>query len=149
MSRITSKQKRELAQYLFVDQGLSQAEIASWVGTSETQVSRWKRKYDWDKLRSARSLTRDQLIANAYEQADLIYKVAKEEKRPVNSKEADILVKLSVQIKNLDKELNAQSAMTVFKHFNEFLIREGQLETAKQLTEHERVFVINLMQPSD
>lgn len=145
MSELTNTKKRELAQYLYIYQGLPQVEIAAFVDTSETQIMRWKKKYEWDTLRNANSLTREQLIANAYTQAKLIYDTADAEKRAINSKEADILVKLSAQIKNLEKDLNAISAMTVFKSFNEYLIREGQLDVAKQLIEWERLFVINLM----
>lgn len=145
-----TKSKHDLARYLYTEANMSQVEIADFVGTSATQISRWKTKdkkqnHDWDALRKAHNLSSGQLIANAYEISQDIYEEAKSEKRSITSKEADVLVKLSTTIKNLERELNVQTATLVLQKFNDFLIQQNKLDLVKQFVEPQREFVLNLM----
>lgn len=140
-----TKDKRTLAKYLYVEMNMIQAEVAEFIGSSPTQVSRWVRAEKWETLRKAHNLSSTQLIANAYEMSQAIYDTAKAEKRNLTASESDQLVKLSTVVKNLEKEMNVQTATLVLKKFNEYLIQSNRLDLAKMFVDPQRDFVLNLM----
>lgn len=149
----SNKALKQLARSLYTSHNMTMEEVGLYVDKQASQISRWKKAdknngIDWDKERSVNSLTVDKLIINAYEEADAIHEEARSENRRLNSKEMDILVKLSAYIKNLQKELNVNVATLVFRGFNDHLIKSGKLETAKEIAPHEREFVLSLM-PSE
>ncbi|MEQ9021342.1 MAG: hypothetical protein RLN82_01110 [Pseudomonadales bacterium] len=125
--------------------GMTGKEISDYVKTSETQISRWKKEGKWEELRKVKTISNNQLIMNAYKASQAIYDLADKDDRVLNSKETDQVLKLSATVKNLERELNVQTATLVFKGFNEHLIKSGQLDLAKEFIEHQREFVLSLM----
>lgn len=133
--------KRELAQYLFVNDNLSQKEIALKVGASENTVSKWVKDGKWDMLRSSMTITRQEQLSRLYDQIAALNKNIVDNQDGIpSSKDADILSKLSIAIRKLENEasiadiievsrrvmdwlrpVNPQKAIEVGHVFNEFI----------------------------
>jgi DNA-binding XRE family transcriptional regulator len=132
--------EKKLAEQLYIYSGASQSKIAEDLGISEKTFTKWKDEGDWDKIKSARNLGKDQLICNLYNQALRITQSAEDEIRELNSKEMDIIIKISSTIDKLDKKLNLPNIITVFKEFNTWLSKVNPT-FAKQITEYQKKFV--------
>lgn len=126
------EQKRELALELYLHSGKSQKEICEYVGWTEITFTRNKNKYNWDKLKAARTTTRDSNISLMLEQIERINNDARDEDRQLSSKEVDTVVKLSSAIEKLDKKNNIGQYIQVFTRFIEYL-SEVDPEKAKGL----------------
>lgn len=61
-------EKRAVAQPLYTRGKLSRKEICKIVGVAEKTLRSWIEKYEWDNLKEAYSVTRQQLLADAYSQ---------------------------------------------------------------------------------
>ena len=61
-------EKRNIAQPLYTKGKLSRKEICNIVGIAEKTLRAWIEKYNWDDLKEAYSVTRQQLLADAYTQ---------------------------------------------------------------------------------
>lgn len=71
-------QKRSLAQSLYIKGHLSRKEIAEIVGITEKTLRDWIQKYNWDALREAQSVTRQQLLLDAYTQLKAVNQAIEE-----------------------------------------------------------------------
>ncbi|BDD11660.1 hypothetical protein FUAX_40920 (plasmid) [Fulvitalea axinellae] len=70
--------KRELAQGLYIKGTLSKKEIAKFVGVTDKTLRTWAEKYAWDQLKEAQSVTRQQLLADAYAQLKAVNQAVQE-----------------------------------------------------------------------
>lgn len=61
-------EKRSLAQSLYVKGNLSRKEISNIVNVTEKTLRSWIDKYGWDDLKEAQTVTRQQLLTDAYKQ---------------------------------------------------------------------------------
>lgn len=118
---MTNEQKRDLARLIFMSEPTStQKEVAARVGVSEQTLSKWAKEEKWDKLRRSKLATRQQELNNAYLQLEELNRLIMsrpEGARFPDSKEADTLLKLSAQIRNLETKLNMTAIMDVGIHF--------------------------------
>lgn len=69
---MTNKEKKSLAKNLYIKGNLSQTAIAEKVGCSRSSVSEWIKKGKWDELKESQTLTRGQLLQDAYKQLKAI-----------------------------------------------------------------------------
>jgi hypothetical protein len=67
-------EKRALAQSLYTRGYLSRKEICEIVGITEKTLRAWIDKYDWDALKEAQTVTRQQLLTDAYRQLKAVNK---------------------------------------------------------------------------
>ena len=117
-------------------ENLTQQEIAERVGVSRVTVSNWVRAGKWEEQKAGLTLTRQEQVANLYRQVAEINRAISaraEGERFPNSKEADILGKLSAAIRNMDQETGIADIISVLTGFSEWL-RPFDLEKAKELT---------------
>lgn len=99
--------EKQWAQTLYLRENLTQLEIAERVGVSRVTVSKWVRDGKWEEQKAGITLTRQEQVANLYRQvAEINRTIATrhEGERFPNSKEADILGKLSAAIRNMEQE---------------------------------------------
>lgn len=133
---LTNAQKKEWAKTLYLRENLTQQEIADRVGVSRVTVSNWVRAGKWEEQKAGLTLTRQEQVANLYRQVAEINKAisarAEGEHYP-NSKEADILGKLSASIRNMEQETGIADIISVLTGFIEWL-RPLDLDKAKELT---------------
>ena len=136
MADLTNAQKKEWAKTLYMRENLTQQEIAERVGVSRVTVSNWVRAGKWEEQKAGLTLTRQEQVANLYRQVAEINRVISaraEGERFPNSKEADILGKLSAAIRNMEQETGIADIISVLTGFIEWL-RPFDLEKAKELT---------------
>lgn len=136
MADLTNAQKKEWAKTLYLRENLTQQEIADRVGVSRVTVSNWVRAGKWEEQKAGLTLTRQEQVANLYRQVAEINRAISgraEGERFPNSKEADILGKLSAAIRNMEQETGIADIISVLTGFIEWL-RPFDLEKAKELT---------------
>lgn len=136
MADLTNAQKKEWAQTLYLRENLTQQEIAERVGVSRVTVSNWVRSGKWEEQKAGITLTRQEQVANLYRQVAEINRAISaraEGERFPNSKEADILGKLSAAIRNMEQETGIADIISVLTGFVEWL-RPLDLDKAKELT---------------
>lgn len=136
MADLTNAQKKEWAKTLYLRENLTQQEIAERVGVSRVTVSNWVRSGKWEEQKAGLTLTRQEQVANLYRQVAEINRVIStraEGERFPNSKEADILGKLSAAIRNMEQETGIADIISVLTAFIEWL-RPLDLDKAKELT---------------
>ena len=122
--KLTINQKKEWAKLLFIkDANITQKEIATKVEVSERSISKWVNEDGWEQLRQSNLLSREEQLRNLNEQWNELNKAIKNKpkgERFPDSKEADILSKLSNAIKNLQTEIDLTGALeagTGFIHY--------------------------------
>ncbi len=133
---MTNAQKKEWAKTLYLRENLTQQEIADRVGVSRVTVSNWVRAGKWEEQKAGLTLTRQEQVANLYRQVAEINRAISaraEGERYPNSKEADILGKLSASIRNMEQETGIADIISVLTGFVEWL-RPLDLDKAKELT---------------
>jgi putative ATPase subunit of terminase (gpP-like) len=136
MADLTNAQKKEWAKTLYMRENLTQQEIAERVGVSRVTVSNWVRAGKWEEQKAGLTLTRQEQVANLYRQVAEINRAISaraEGERFPNSKEADILGKLSAAIRNMEQETGIADIISVLTGFVEWL-RPFDLDKAKELT---------------
>lgn len=133
---LTNAQKKEWAKTLYLRENLTQQEIADRVGVSRVTVSNWVRAGKLEEQKAGLTLTRQEQVANLYRQVAEINRAISaraEGERYPNSKEADILGKLSASIRNMEQETGIADIISVLTGFIEWL-RPLDLDKAKELT---------------
>ena len=136
MADLTNAQKKEWAKTLYLRENLTQQEIAERVGVSRVTVSNWVRAGKWEEQKAGLTLTRQEQVANLYRQVAEINRsisARAEGERFPNSKEADILGKLSAAIRNMEQEMAIADIISALTGFIEWL-RPLDLDKAKELT---------------
>lgn len=103
---MTNSQKRELAQKLYVANFFpTQRKLAEEVGVSEVTISTWAKKYKWDEQKESWLASQTEQLSFLYRQLRLLKEELEESGRQTyNSKEVDIVIKLTAAIKNLKSE---------------------------------------------
>lgn len=143
MTSINNSQKKQWAQTLYLRENLTQLEIAERVGVSRVTVSKWVRDGKWEEQKAGITLTRQEQVANLYRQvAEINRTIATrhEGERFPNSKEADILGKLSAAIRNMEQETGIADIISVLTAFIEWL-RQLDLDKAKEITRLADAFI--------
>ena len=105
---MTISDKQYLSKILFTVQKLDQKVIAKKVGVSEKTISVWVEKFQWKKLRNRLLVSKDEVLSNLYEQLEALNNAIRERedgKRYANTKEADVQVKYTASIRNLETDL--------------------------------------------
>lgn len=143
MAALNNSQKKQWAQTLYLRENLTQLEIAERVEVSRVTVSKWVRDGKWEEQKAGITLTRQEQVANLYRQvAEINRTIATrhEGERFPNSKEADILGKLSAAIRNMEQETGIADVISVLTAFIEWL-RPLDLDKAKELTRLADAFI--------
>jgi transcriptional regulator with XRE-family HTH domain len=141
--------KKEHAKLLFTQEKLSQKEIAEKVNVSEQTITKWvnANNGEWKRLRQSLIVTKKEQLSRIYEQIDEItQEIQKREegKRYVNSKEADILVKLTAAAKNLETDASVSVVIEVAMKFLDY-IRPIDLEKAKEISGYFDSYIKDLL----
>ena len=105
---LTNQQKKDLAKLLYLNQGLTQQEIADKVGVSRVTVGRWATDGNWEMLRAAVTSTREEQVRNLYQQiAQINRAIADSETKCATPAQADTILKLSAAISKMEGDFLA------------------------------------------
>lgn len=143
MAELKSEQKKMLAREIYLLGSYTYEEIAEKVGAQRQTISRWAKSGNWESLKSGMSVTREQILKNMYRHLNQINEdiLARDKSnRQPNSKEADVMVKLSAAIKSMELDVGISDIISVGMRFCEFL-RRSDLDKAKEFTRYWDVFI--------
>ena len=147
MSELSRQQKKEWAKILYLKEQITQKEIAEKVSITEKTISKWVNEEDWERLKASIIISKEESLRRIYMQINEIN--AAIELRPVgeryaNTKEADILTKLSATARNLEIDLSVDDVIEVFMRFINWL-RPVNLDDAKKIIIHQDSFIKTIL----
>lgn len=136
--KVSISDKQYLAKILYTREKLEQKVIAKKVGVSEKTISKWVNDFGWKKLRSRLLVSKENVLNDLYEQLENLHdSIRKKEagKQFADSKEADIQIKYTASIRNLETELAiadlVESGIRFIKHLQQVGTMEQVLEFAE------------------
>ena len=118
---MTIEDKKYLAKILYTREQLDAKVVAKRVTTSEKTISKWVAEGNWKMLRNRLLISKDQQITLLYEQLEkLNIAIQAKEQGYADTKEADILIKYTAAIRNLETDLAigdlVESGIRFIKH---------------------------------
>jgi transposase-like protein len=133
-----STDKKQKAKALFLTGQYLQKEIAAIVGISEKTLSKWANdeKEKWEDLKVSMLTTRSNELRRLYKMLRIINDGLDEKSEmglPINSKDADAVLKLTAAIKNLEIETSIAEKVEVGSEFIN-MIRKEDIELSKVIT---------------
>jgi DNA-binding XRE family transcriptional regulator len=126
-SSVTVQIKKDFAKILYLEGAFTQKEIAQRTGTSEQSLVKWIEKGNWKKLKQSLLTTKKTQLSNLYNQLEAINDFIIERgnesggKAWADTKEADIISKLTASIRQLETESNAAATVDVFMKFSDWV----------------------------
>jgi transposase len=128
--------ERDFAKILFVNDHVSQKEIATRLKVSEKTVGKWAKEEDWEKLKKSMLVTKDNQLNMFYDQLDFINNdIKSRDYKIATTKEADVISKITSAIKKLETELSIGETVEVAKQLIQF-VRSQDVAFANLLTKY-------------
>jgi len=103
-------EKKELAKSLYIKSKLNRKQICEMVDCAEKTLRNWIKKYNWDQLREAETITRSELLRSAYKQLQQVNQHIEKELNGIPNKEMSD-VKAVIR-----KEIEALSEMPLYQY---------------------------------
>ena len=119
---------KELARLYYLN-GDTQKLVAEKVGVSRVTVNKWVSDGGWDALRTAKSITRKELVAKIMKKAD--------EKLENGDMSADEMAKLAASIEKIDKRTNATTIIEVLTQID----KELTVDFLKMTNRYQDIFI--------
>jgi transposase len=128
--------EKDFAKVLFVNDNVSQKEIASRLNVTEKTIGKWVKDGDWEKLKKSMLVTKENQLNMLYDQLDFLNTDIKDRDYKIaTSKEADVISKLTSAIKKLETEISIGETVEVAKQLIQF-IRSQDIAFANELTKY-------------
>lgn len=127
---LSKTQEKEYAKILYVNEKLTQKEIAERVNVTEKTVGKWIEAGGWNKLRQSLLATKPHNIDLLY-QALTVLNESFQGSVPTPS-QIDSVAKLTASIKNLETDLGLGEIFTVGTNFIQF-VRNNSPEKVKEV----------------
>jgi len=128
----TTERQREWARQLYLHEGATIKDIFLKTGAPETDIRRWVAEGSWEGLKRSLLTSKEFQLTQLYKLLEqLTDKMQANDE--VTTKDADLLVKYTAAIKNLDTEIDIPAITQVAKQFTTWLRRKN-LELAQQVT---------------
>lgn len=127
---------RQKAKSLYITGQYTQKEIAALIGVTEKSITKWKEQEDWESLKESLLTTRENELRRLYKMLKVInddIDTRAKDGIPINSKEADAVLKLTAAIRNLELETSIADKVDVGSAFIN-LVRKDDVELAKTIT---------------
>lgn len=108
--------RKQKAKSLYLTGQYDQKEIANIVGASENTITKWKNEDQWESMKESLLTTRENELKRLYKilrilNDDIDFKG--DAGIPINSKEADAVLKITSAIKNLELETSIADKVEV------------------------------------
>lgn len=131
MADVTISDKQYLAKILYTREKLDGKVVAKKVGVSEKTISNWVTNFGWKTLRNRLLVGKEEVLSNLYEQLQELndfIKAKETGKKFGDTKEADIIIKYTAGIRNLETELSIADVVDSGIKFIKFLQVAGTLD---------------------
>ncbi len=143
---ITMSDKQYLAKILFTREKLEQKLIAKKVGVSENTISKWVNDFNWKALRNRLLVSKDQILNDLYEQLENLHNAIRLKdagEQYADTKQADIQIKLTASIRNLETDLAIADLVESGIRFIKHLQSTGTMEQVLEFSELWNAFLLN------
>jgi DNA-binding XRE family transcriptional regulator len=137
MTALTNKQKKEWAETLYKSSDITQKEIAAKVSVSEQTMTKWVKEGEWENLRKSLLTTKSEILRGYYDVLDKIRKKLKEENTIGDSKLADMNVKYTAAIKNLETDASLAELIEAGRLFVNDLMEKDPQFALRVLNEYD------------
>lgn len=135
MPELSNKKKRELAERLYVNDGMKANAIAEDLNVSAATISRWKNEDNWESRR------RNNLTAPHKIKEILLKELQTIAEGGESNVDADALAKMSKVIDTLTDKVSVQSVITVFKEFDNWMSQQDA-HKAIEFVKYHKEFII-------
>ncbi len=135
---MTESDKQYLAKVLFTSQKMEQKLVAKKVGVTEVTMSRWVTKFGWKDLRNRLLVGKEEILNNLYEQLEELNNTIREKEkgsRYADTKQADVLIKLTASIRNMETELAIADIVGAGLKFIKFIQTKGTFTQVQEFAE--------------
>jgi transposase len=136
--------KQYLAKILYTSQKLDQKLVAQKVDVSEVTMSKWVNQFGWKNLRSRLLVGKEEILSNLYEQLEELNNTIREKdkgSRYADTKQADVLIKLTASIRNMETELAIADIVGSGLRFIKFIQQKGTFEQVSEFAELWNAFI--------
>lgn len=138
---ISKAQEREYARILYVNERITFKEIAERTGVTEKTIGKWADADNWAKLRKSLLTTKEAQLVHWYNQLDALNENIAQRDMPIpDSKEADIMSKITSNIQRLETEIGLGEYVEVSRKLLTF-IQSIDLEDAKRFKNYIDEFI--------
>lgn len=135
------KEKEKLiARELYLNTSMSQKEIAIKLGISEQTLSKWIKVGKWEELKAAKSITKEQLLKQAYEQLAAINKTIEERGGVPDKQLSDAKGILVKEIALLEKNHSISTAVYIMDRFLNYILTHNS-SIAKEVSQMQLSFI--------
>jgi transposase len=135
MAGLSNKKKQELAERMFIEEGMSGKAIASELEVSEVTISAWRKKGNWDDRRS-------QVLSAPHKIKEILLRELNNVASGLKpSIDADALAKISRVVEAVSSKTSTQIVITVFKEFDNWMAEQDP-EMAVKFTEFHKSFIL-------
>jgi hypothetical protein len=118
--------KQYLAKILFTREHLDQKVVAARVKVSERTMSKWVNDLNWKDLRKRLLLTKENELGNLYEELEQLNTIIKSNPtKHADSKQADIRIKLTSSIRDLETDLGIAELVESGMRFVKYIQQVG------------------------
>jgi transcriptional regulator with XRE-family HTH domain len=134
----TMADKQYLAKILFTREKLEQKLIAKKVGVSEKTISKWVNEFNWRSLRDRLLVGKEEVLNNLYEQISNLNRAIQDKnvgEKYGDTKQADILIKYTASIRNLETELAIADLVESGIRFIKYVQQVGTIEQVMEISE--------------
>lgn len=137
---ITISDKQYLAKILYTREKLDQKIIAKKVGVSEKTISKWVNDFAWKKLRERLLAGKEQILNDLYEELERLQtaintRPLEDGNKWATSSEADVRIKTTASIRNLETELGIGDLVEAGIRFIKYLQMAGTMEQVLEFAE--------------
>jgi transposase len=138
--------KQYLAKVLFTREQLDQKIVAKRVGVSEKTMSKWVNEFNWKDLRKRLLISKEHQINALYEQLEKLNEIIRSTKEGhADTKQADILIKLTAAVRNLETDLAIADLTESGMRFIKYIQRVGTTEQVIQVSDMWNSFILTSM----
>ena len=138
--------KKYLAKILYTREQLDGKVVAQRVVVSEKTISKWVLDGNWKQLRNRLLISKDNQINLLYEQLEALNKsITETEEGYADTKKADILIKYTAAIRNLETDLAIADLVESGIRFIKHLQKVGTFEEVNKFSEHWQSFIQSSM----
>lgn len=145
---LSVQQKRDYAKLIYLKEPLlTQGEIAERVGISLNSLNKWINAENWAKLKKSLLTTKQEELSRLYDQlSELNTAILKkgEGLRYADSKQADIMSKITSAIRNMETDISIGDTIDVFMKFNEF-VRQIEPDKLLEFSQFQDSFIKSMM----
>lgn len=138
---ISKAQEREYARILYVSERITFKEISERTGVTEKTIGKWAVADNWDKLRKSLLTTKQNQLVHWYNQLEALNEdIAKRDMPVPDSKEADIMSKITSNIQRLETETGIGEYVEVSRKLLTF-VQSIDLDDAKRFKNYIDEFI--------